>query len=118
MLCCLHTAVIKRSAFWCRTGLISGQLCLSDSQFFSSHTAFPPPVLSPVPTEHVQVQVRERHPPGRAPQAGAVRRQAGQFHLLHLQRQGDGRPALLGVFAEGKPIHLRPFAARAHAAGL
>lgn len=67
--------------------------------------------------EHLQVQVGEWHPPGRAPQAGVVRWQAGQLHLLHLQRQGDGRAALPGVVAEGKRLHLRPLPARSHATG-
>ena len=70
--------------------------------------------LSP---EHFQVQIREWHPPCRAPQAGAVRWQAGQLHLLHLQRQGDGCPALPGVVAQGKPLHLCPLATRTYAAG-
>lgn len=70
--------------------------------------------LSP---EHFQVQIREWHPPCRAPQAGALRWQAGQLHLLHLQRQGDGCPALPGVIAQGKPLHLRPLATCTYAAG-
>lgn len=70
-----------------------------------------------VSAEHFQVQIWERHPPGWAPQAGVVRRQAGQLHLLHLQRQGHGRPALPGVIAQGKPLHLCPLTARTHAPG-
>lgn len=99
-----------------RTSLVSGQvICLSDSKLCLTRSLTSS--FFSITAEHFQVQVREWHPPGRAPQAGVVRWQAGQLHLLHLQRQGDGRPALPGVVAEGKRLHLRPLATRTHATG-
>lgn len=68
-------------------------------------------------SEHFQVQVGERHPPGWAPQAGVVRWKAGQLHLLHLQCQSDGCPALPGVIAQGEPLYLCPLTTCPHATG-
>ena len=73
--------------------------------------------LPPAP-EHVPVPLGERHPPGGPPQAGPVRREAVRRTLLHLQRQGHRRTALPGVLAARQRVHLRPLAARTHAAGL